>query len=394
MSLTKKIGYFIVLGITLLFISRHGGTWFYLHSILGYQLSVRWVYVFVLAVLLALLLTPITIWLGKKYKILDYPDSRKIHNWPIVRIGGVAVFLSFLIVMLRNFKFSPQLLGIITGTGIIFIVGLIDDIRGLSASIRFGAQLLASAIVIYFGSTISFVPPGPFKLPLEILITLMWLIGITNAFNFLDGMDGLACGLGMIYAALFSAITWTSGQDYVVYLASALAGACLGFLPYNFRPAKVFLGDCGSTTIGFLLAAIALAGSWAENNHIVALTTPLLILAVPIFDMIYTTISRVRNGSVKTIKEWLEFTGKDHLHHRLNKLGFNRTRTVLLIYSISFTFGLNAILIRKTGDLSGAIIVLMQTVIGLMLLVTLMLIGRTIDGEPVLTPTSKSEKDL
>jgi UDP-GlcNAc:undecaprenyl-phosphate GlcNAc-1-phosphate transferase len=176
-------------------------------------------------------------------------------------------------------------------------------------------------------------------------------VGITNAVNFFDGMDGLATGLTIIGSLSFFIVAEITGQSYLGFLTIALAGSCLGFLKFNFKPASIFLGDAGSTFLGFTLAGIAVMGNWAEKNPKVALSLPIIILSVLIFDMIYITIARVWDGRVRSFKGWVEYTGKDHLHHRLVALGFNETQTVLLIYLIAACLGLGGINLIATGDI-------------------------------------------
>jgi UDP-GlcNAc:undecaprenyl-phosphate GlcNAc-1-phosphate transferase len=176
-------------------------------------------------------------------------------------------------------------------------------------------------------------------------------VGITNAVNFFDGMDGLATGLTAICSLSFFVVALITGQQYLGFLTIALAGSCIGFLKFNFKPASIFLGDAGSTFLGFTLAGIAIMGNWAEKNPKVALSLPIIILSVFIFDMIYITIARVWDGRVRSFKEWIEYTGKDHLHHRLVTLGFNETQTVLLIYLIAACLGISGINLRASKDL-------------------------------------------
>jgi UDP-GlcNAc:undecaprenyl-phosphate GlcNAc-1-phosphate transferase len=223
---------------------------------------------------------------------------------------------------------------------------------------------------------ISFIPHYLPKTVLEIIITIVWFVGIINAINFLDGIDGLVASIAIQCSFLFLLIAWPTEQRYVAFVNAAMIGACLGFLPYNWGgKAKIFLGDSGATFIGFMLAGISIMGSWAENNSTVAFSTPLLILAVPIFDMIYTTISRVRNGHVKTVKQWIEYVGKDHFHHRLIKIGLSVKGSVWFIILVNMALGLGALIIRDTGT-KGSYILLLQAFSILIIIVVLMLVGR------------------
>ncbi len=342
----------------------------------SWEWGARWLYILLLAFLLCSLLTPLCIPLAFRLKILDMPAARKMHHEPIPRLGGLAVFLSVLIAVGRNFQFSRELAVLMAAAGLIFATGLVDDARGLSARVRLLSQVAASLLLVFSGIRITFVPHIPGELFLEALITVVWMVGITNAINFLDGIDGLAAGMGTLCALLFLSISWPTRQGYVSYFTVALAGACLGFLPYNWRPARIFLGDAGSTFIGFILAGLAVMGSWADQYPLVALSTPLLILSIPIFDMIYTTVSRVRNGQVHNVKEWLEYVGKDHFHHRLMKLGMTEKQAVGFILLVNLCLGLASITIRYAADPLGAGLLLFQAFLIFLIITALMLLGR------------------
>ena len=215
----------------------------------------------------------------------------------------------------------------------------------------------------------------------NVALTLLWFVGIANAINFLDGVDGLATGMIALCALLFFSIAWPTRQSYLSYITIATAGACIGFLPYNWRPAKVFLGDAGATFLGFLIAGLAVMGSWAHKDPAVALSTPLLILGIPIFDMIYITVSRIKNDLVHNVKEWLEYTGRDHFHHRLMHLGLSQVQTVLFIWMLNLCLGLGALVIRDTG-IRGSMLLLIQSVIIFVIVIVLMILGKDATNKP------------
>lgn len=345
-------------------------------SALTWELGVRWVFVLIIAFLLSFLMTPFCIALGFRWGVLDVPSARKIHNKPIPRMGGMAIFLSVIFSVGRNLQFSRELTGLVIAAGLVFLVGLWDDSRGLAAGKRIFAQIVAALILVASGVHVTFIPKIPGEMFLETLITVIWMVGITNAINFLDGVDGLASGMGALCALLFLAITWPTRQSHVSFFTVALAGACLGYLPYNWNPARIFLGDAGSTFIGFSLAGLAIMGTWAHSNPLIAMTTPLLILSIPIFDMIYTTVSRVRNGLVHNVKEWLEYTGKDHFHHRLMNLGLNVPQTVGFILMVNLSLGLASVTVRQMATPLGAALLLGQAFLIFLMIVVLMLMGR------------------
>jgi len=334
---------------------------------------IYWAYLFSLSFLFAFLLTPAARWIALKRKIIDYPDKRKIHKSPIPRLGGGAVYLSFVLVILYNFHFSLQLKGVVLATSLIFALGLFDDIKELPAALKLGVQIFAVLLLIHYGVVLSFPYPGFWwgKI-LASLLTILWIVGITNAINFLDGLDGLVTGLGIIASLFFLVIALESGQIYLAYLSIVLAGTLAGFLGYNSHPAKIFLGDSGSTFIGFFLAAIAVMGGWAENNPLVALGTTILILSIPIFDMIYITISRIGVKRITNFSQWLSYVGKDHLHHRLLNLGFSQKEAVLLIYFLAFSLGIGSLILRSINQ---AEIFLILTQVGFIFLVIVILMN-------------------
>jgi UDP-GlcNAc:undecaprenyl-phosphate GlcNAc-1-phosphate transferase len=311
----------------------------------------KWLFLFVFSFIIAFLSTKVIGRIAAKLKILDHPNERKIHKKPIPLLGGLAIFGSYVATIIFNFNFSIELKGVVIGGTIILIIGLIDDIKHIPATWKLISQVLASSVLILYGVKLSFLPNTWWGNAGEILLTVIWVVGITNAVNFFDGMDGLATGLTVIGSLSFFIVAEITGQSYLGFLTIALAGSCLGFLKFNFKPASIFLGDAGSTFLGFTLAGIAVMGGWAEKNPKVALSLPIIILSVFIFDMIYITIARVWDGRVRSFKEWIEYTGKDHLHHRLLTLGFNETQTVLLIYLLAACLGLGGINLIATEDL-------------------------------------------
>lgn len=314
-----------------------------------YLFNLRCIFILILSFLISYFLSPFTINFAYKYNILDMPNERKIHTTPTPRIGGIALFLGFVLTLIRNVQFSEEILGILLSASVIFIISLLDDIFNLSASFKIIFQIFASIIIILFGFRITAVPKG-FLLEnlLEIIITIIWIVGVTNAIAFLDGIDGLVLGFGSLCSLMFLMISILTGQKFISYLSAALMGSCLGILPFNWYKAKTFLGDSGSNVIGFVLASISIVGWWGENKPIVSLSTPVLILSIPIFDIIYVTISRIKTGKVRSLYEWLSYTGKDHIHHRLLNLGFSVQEAVLTILLITFCLGLYSIIIRYT----------------------------------------------
>lgn len=308
------------------------------------------------------LFTPLFKKLAVKFNILDKPGRRKIHKEPTPLLGGLAVYIGVILGLAFNFTNLRFLSGIIIGATIILIIGLIDDIRDLSAQVRLGGQLLAALIIISFGVRLTFLPNNLLGNTGEIVLTLIWILGITNALNFLDGIDGLAAGTAAISALFFSIIAYQTNQPAIGLVSLILMASCLGFLPHNFKRTKIFLGDAGSTFIGFTLASVAIMGDWAEDN-VIRLAVPILILGVPIFDMIFTTIMRIKEEKVSTVIEWLKYGGKDHFHHRLIALGLHSRETVLFICFISISFGISAIMVSNEKAIVGVLSILQACII-------------------------------
>ena len=338
--------------------------------------GLRWLYLFLMAFLACMVLSPVTVWLAWRVGAVDRPGARKIHTAAIPRIGGAAVYAAFTFTILRNQQIPMEVWGILLGGTIIFILGFVDDCRQLSARARLFWQAVAAFAVALFGLHLSFPLRMPFGYPIAVLLSVIWLVGITNAFNFMDGIDGLASSMGAVCALLFLGLGWNSSQYALSFMSAALAGSCAGFLTINWRPARAFLGDSGSTFIGFILGCLALYGSWATNNPVVAISTPLLILGIPIFDIIYTTVSRIRNGSIRNVREWLEYAGKDHFHHRLMYLGMKAEYAVGFIVLLNVCLGLGAWTMRRTVTSVGTWLLLAQSVIIFIIVVVLMVLGR------------------
>ena len=310
----------------------------------------EWLYLMALAFALSVVGVPIVRAFARWWGVLDVPAARKVHKVPTPLLGGAAVYAAFAATVLFNFSFSLQLKGVAVGATMMVVVGVLDDVHDLSARLKLLGQVLATVVTMAYGVTLNVVPHGvPGAAAINVVLTLLWFLTVTNALQFLDGMDGLAAGLGAVAALFFSLAALQTGQRYLMFLAAPLVGACLGFLPYNFRPgrsASIFLGDAGASFIGFTLAGLAVMGEWAEDDPVVALLTPMLILAVPLFDITYVGIVRVVTGKVHSVAEWLAYTGKDHMHHRFEALGLKHPESVLVIVALAATLGLSALLLK------------------------------------------------
>jgi len=374
LAIKRKISWFASISFGILLLLMPPGA---LSAFTGRE-HIYWIYVFALAFCAASALVPLAETAAGKLGAIDMPDFRKVHTVPMPRLGGLAIYLAVMLALWRGHAMTGQTLAIVAASSLIFFMGVADDCRGLSATLRLVIQLAAACIIVNSGLTFNsfqWLPAGQF---ISAMVTVVWLVGVTNAFNFLDGIDGLASGLGTVCAIFFMGIGWHTHQLQMSLLAAALAGACCGFLPANWSPARMFLGDSGSTFIGFVLASLAVYGGWATNNPAVAISTPLLILGVPIFDIIYITISRIKNGQVRNLKEWIEYVGKDHFHHRLLHLGLTVPTAAAFIILVNIILGLGAWTMHYTATAFGTILLLMQSVLILCIIAFLMLVGRDI----------------
>ena len=324
--------------------------------------GLRWLYILLFAFLGVGALTPLMAHLSHQWGLVDQPSERKIHVHPTPRLGGVAVYLGFLGSVLLNSILPDWMIAILAAGSLLLIVGIIDDVWELPAASKLAAQLVAAGIVIASGKVLTLFPSGPIGDVANVLLTLLWIIGITNAFNFFDGMDGLATGLAILIAGFLGAVAFETNQPGLGWLAIAIVGAGIGFLPYNFRgrkPALIFLGDGGATFLGFTLACLAVKGNWADHNPIVSFSNPLLIFGVLIYDMVHITVERMATGKIHSIKEWLDYVGKDHLHHRLERTLGSRQASVAMIFLMTICLGLAALALRGAGT-AEAMLLLVQ----------------------------------
>ena len=324
--------------------------------------GLRWLYILLFAFLGAGAMTPLMVHLSHQWGLVDHPSDRKIHVHPTPRLGGVAVYLGFLGSVLLNSILPDWMTATLVAGSLLLIVGVVDDVWELPASSKLVAQLVAAGIVIATGKVLTLFPSGPVGDVANVLLTLLWIVGITNAFNFFDGMDGLATGLAILIAGFMGVVAFETNQPGLGWVAIAIIGAGVGFLPYNFRgrkPAVVFLGDGGATFLGFTLACLAVKGNWAHHSPIVSFSNPLLIFGVLIYDMIHITVERVATGKVHSIKEWLDYVGKDHLHHRLERALGSRQASVAMIFLMTICLGLAALALRHAGT-AEALLLLVQ----------------------------------
>ena len=309
---------------------------------------------FMIALGVALILTPAVIAFARRTGALDKPDARKVHERPIPRIGGIGIYAAFMVSILVQLLFvdlTPEymmsLIGLMVGGTIIVAIGIIDDYCDLPAKVKLLGQIIAaSVLVIAFDVRIDFVtdPLGDF-IYLEwfaIPATIFWIVGLTNTVNLIDGLDGLAAGVSSIAAVTIF---------LVAMVTAALAGAAVGFLYYNFNPARIFMGDTGSMFLGFILAGISVVGA-VKSAATIALIVPILALGLPILDTTFAIVRRARNHRP------IFKPDKGHLHHRLLARGFTQKQAVLLMYVVSALFGLCALALTAVSTQAATLIIL------------------------------------
>ncbi len=308
---------------------------------------------FGLAVLLALYGVPLARRAALKYGIVDKPDGRlKQQGEPVPYLGGLAIYLAFLVSLAFTFEFRHDVLGIVLAGTLVVMLGLIDDFGVLKPATKLAGQLLAVFILIKSGIRIEIA-----ALPdwLAIVLTVLWMIGIINAFNLLDIMDGLAAGVGLLCATLLFVVALINGDNTIAMLLAALAGSLVGFLRYNFYPAKIYMGDSGALFVGLMLGALSMIGQYTAD-HRISLLTPVLILGVPIFDTLFVMYIRVLRGLP------LFLGSPDHMAIRLRQWGLTIPQVVVLSYVATVVVGGIGLLVMEVGEgtalvLSGAVVV-------------------------------------
>ncbi|WP_058486023.1 glycosyltransferase family 4 protein [Defluviitalea phaphyphila] len=324
---------------------------------------------FILAFFISLITTPLSKKIAFMVGAVDQPKERGMHKKPMPRMGGIAIFLGFIITvliitpMVEVFEWK-EISGLLIGGFIIFLLGFFDDIYDLNAKLKLCVQIVAALIVIYSGIKIEFVT-WPFAenntlllQNLSVPFTLFWIVGVTNAVNLIDGLDGLAAGVSSIAAIclmILSILSQNPIGPVAALLTAALAGACIGFLPHNFNPAKIFMGDTGSTFLGFILATTSVQG-FIKGYTAVTIIIAILVLGFPIFDTIFAIIRRIVNH--RPIME----ADRGHLHHRLVDKGYSQKRAVITLYGISGGFGIIGILIAQKDTLLALLVFIVMAV--------------------------------
>ena len=314
-----------------------------------------------LALLISLIIVPFVAKLAIKIGAVDKPNERKVHTKIMPRMGGLAIYLSFFIVLFLSHDMTKQHIGLLIGCTVLVLVGIIDDKTDMPAKIKLLGQILAACIVVVSGVRVefmtNFILGGVFPLYIfSVPFTVLWIVAITNAVNLIDGLDGLAAGTSIIAAATMAISGYATGQTEMASMALILIGASLGFLKYNFHPAKIFMGDTGSMFLGYNLSVLAIMG-FTKSFTVLSLVTPILVLAIPILDTLFAIIRRKMNN--KPIFK----PDKNHLHHCLLNYGFSHRNTVLIIYAVSAVLALCGLIMTYLNPAQGMCLLVVISVI-------------------------------
>lgn len=325
-------------------------------------------FAFAVSFLICFMTVPGVMVLAKRVGAIDVPkDKRRMHTEPIPRLGGLAIYIGFLVAVLLFYpSITPALRGILIGSVMIVVIGIMDDINALAALPKLFVQLAAAIVVVLHGVVITYLdnpfPWGPESFQLGWFaypFTVIWIVGVTNAINLIDGLDGLAAGISSIASMSIFIIALLTSAPETALIMAALCGACFGFLPYNYNPAKIFMGDTGALFLGFILASMSVSGLF-KGSALVSAAVPFLVLGLPIYDTLFAIGRRMLKHQP------IMQPDRGHLHHRLIDMGLSQRQVVTILYSVSGTLGLSAIVLA-TG-LSGRAFALMAVLLALMCL--------------------------
>ena len=296
---------------------------------------------FLVAAVISFFSTPVVKVFAHRVGAMDVPkDGRRMHKVPIPRLGGLAIFFGFIFSVLLFGQIDAQAKGVLLGSVIIIVLGVIDDIVSLNALLKFCVQICAALIPVLSGVRIEFLSNpnifsdsiyfslGYFSIP----FTILWIVGITNAVNLIDGLDGLAVGVSSIASLSLFIVAMLVSEPFVAIVMAALAGGCIGFMPYNLNPAKIFMGDTGAMFLGYILAVVSIQGLF-KFYAVISFAVPFLILGLPIFDTGFAIMRRIVSGKNPMQAD------RGHVHHRLIDMGFNQKQSVAILYAMSGATG-------------------------------------------------------
>lgn len=355
------------------------------------------IFAFIVSFIMTFAATPIAKKIAFKIGAVDVPtDKRRMHTTPKARLGGIAIYYGFIVSVLcfgNVFSLtasSKQLIGVLIGSTAVMILGVFDDIKPRKAIFKFFIQILAATIPVLLGVRISVISnpiaTGSFiRLPewISIIGSIFWIVGVTNAVNLIDGLDGLAAGVSSIAAVALLSVLMIQHASMInlLIMAAALAGSCFGFLPYNFNPSKLFMGDSGALFLGFILSCISIQGPF---KMYVAFSVPFLILGLPIFDTLFAILRRI----IK--RQPIMAPDRGHLHHKLIDRGFSHRTTVIILYGLSAILAASAIVILLTGFSRALILILSVALFGLF---TFTFLDRETDPENNTKSTEKKQEE-
>ena len=318
----------------------------------------QYMLIFASALVIAIGAMPLVKRAAVRWGFIAMPSARRVHTRPTPLLGGVAIYLGCIAALLLfgDRFYVSQLVSILVGASLVSFLGVWDDHEGLRPLLKLAGQVLAAGILIASGIQVGFLRNSV----LNLAATLLWVVGITNALNLLDNMDGLSGGVAMVASIFFLLLAAMSGQYLVASLAAAMMGACVGFLYYNFNPASVFMGDTGSLFIGFVLAALGIKLRFPDNVAFVTWMIPVVVLGLPVFDTTLVIISRLRRGLNP-----LTTPGKDHVSHRLVAMGATQREAVLMLYLVCCALGVVAMFLTQASVVEGYFIGALLVVIAI-----------------------------
>lgn len=324
------------------------------------ELSIYILLTIAVAFIISFAATPIVKAFAQKVGAMDVPgEARRVHDHPIPRMGGLAIFIGFLLSVLLFADINRQMQGILLGCVIIVATGAVDDVVSLNAWVKLVLQIAAALVAVLHGVEIEILMNPIFWSSseywvlggLSIPITILWIVGITNSVNLIDGLDGLAVGVSTISSLTMLIIALLVSDGAVAIVLAALVGACVGFMPYNLNPAKIFMGDTGSLLLGYVLATMSILGLF-KFYAVVSFAVPVLAIAVPLFDTVFAFVRRMLKGQSPFHPD------RGHFHHRLIDMGLSQKQAVAVLYFISAILGLAAVLITTSGELKALIVIL------------------------------------
>lgn len=318
---------------------------------------------FALAFIVSFLMTPVARWIAPKIGAMDIPkDNRRMHTKAMPRFGGMAIYLGAMTSIFVFLRGNEHLLALMIGGTLIYAMGVVDDLTDLDARIKFGFQTFVAVLMYFMGLRIEFITNyfgggghWQFGTAVGFVVTVLWIVGITNTINLIDGLDGLAAGVAAIAALSIAYVAYIHGDRYGMMVVCvgmmAIAGSSLGFLPFNFYPAKLFMGDSGSLFLGFMIAIFAVI-SPLKRSTLLAVIVPVLVLGIPIFDTAFAIVRRL------ILRKPIMSPDKEHLHHHLMRLGYGQRRAVLMIYGICAIMGMAAIIMSRDLYLESVVLLL------------------------------------